>query len=285
MTEIRDSANFFSNCPRLRRSTRRFKPNIPDTNHQKGSEILKPQHCRKRKRKQKEDETTEPEVVLPSFGRQRLKGRLRSKNEVTYQQERLDTNTFQCYFENLWRSLPDERTNSFAYLDCLWFNLYSKPHSKAKVLTWIKKKQVFSKKYVIVPIVRWDHWSLLIFCHMGESLQSKSPTPCMLLLDSLRNTNPMRLEPGIRKFVLDLYKTEERPENRKQIYGIPLMIPKVPQQRNGVECGNFVLYFIKLFIDGAPEIFSISEGYPYFMKNNWFTYESLDGFCERLISS
>nr|POE55163.1 phosphate transporter pho1 like 3 [Quercus suber] len=69
---------------------------------------------------------------------------------------------------------------------------------KAKVLTWIQK-DIFSKKYVLVPIVCWHHWSLLIFCHFGESTKSETRTPCMLLLDSLEKANPRQLESDIRK--------------------------------------------------------------------------------------
>ncbi|KAG6683872.1 hypothetical protein I3842_12G034200 [Carya illinoinensis] len=130
-------------------------------------------------------------------------------------------------------------------------------------------KHIFSKKYVFVPIICWSHWSLLIFCHFGESLQSKTRTPCMLLLDSLEMGNPRRLEPNIRKFVLDIYEAEGRFQ--------------VSQQRNGEECGQFVLYFMKLFMEGSPEGFSIGD-YPYFMKKIWFTPEGLDSFCQKLYS-
>ncbi|KAH9720696.1 ULP PROTEASE domain-containing protein [Citrus sinensis] len=85
-------------------------------------------------------------------------------------------------------------------------------------------------------------------------------------------------------FVMDIYKAEERPETKELISRIPLLVPKVPQQRNGEECGNFVLYFINLFVEGAPENFNL-EDYPYFMEKNWFTAEDLDCFCERLNSS
>ncbi|KAK7833408.1 hypothetical protein CFP56_025662 [Quercus suber] len=59
------------------------------------------------------------------------------------------------------------------------------------------------------PIKPRHHWSLLIFCHFGESKKSETRTPCMLLLDSLEKANPRQLEPDIRKYV--------------------------PQQRNGFE--------------------------------------------------
>ncbi|KAL6996980.1 hypothetical protein U1Q18_007104 [Sarracenia purpurea var. burkii] len=239
---------------------------------------------KKGKRKQKDEETSDPEVVHRSLGRERSKRKVNCNNGITPHplQQKLDTDTFECYLENLWASFSEERRNSFAYLDCLWFTLYMKEASKAKVLNWIKKKHIFSKKYVFVPIVRWCHWSLLIFCHLGESLQSKSGTPCMLLLDSLQMANPGRLEPGIRKFVLDIYKAEERPEIKEQISRIPLKVPKVPQQRNADECGNFVLYYIHLFVESAPENFNIFEGYPYFMKEDWFTPEGIQCFCKKL---
>ncbi|XP_059657373.1 uncharacterized protein LOC132303935 isoform X2 [Cornus florida] len=243
---------------------------------------------RKRKSRREAEQSSDTEVVpSSSFGsfrcRERSK-RINSVGGITQQQGKMDTDTFECYLGKLWRSLSEEKSNSFTYLDCLWFILYMKGDAKERVLNWIKRKNIFSTKYVFVPIVQWCHWSLLIFCHFGESTQSKTRTPCMLLLDSLQMSNPKRLEPGIRKFVFDIYESEDRPENKKLIKKIPLLIPKVPQQRNGEECGNYVLYYIKLFIESAPENFSIAEGYPYFMKKDWFTTEGLECFCKELDS-
>lgn len=213
-----------------------------------------------------------------------IKSEKNMKNGLDRKKKKLDTDDFECYLRNLWRSFSEDTMTSCAYLDCLWFQLYLQASYKEKVLTWIKKKNIFSKRYVFVPIVCWRHWSLLILCHFGESSESKTRTPCMLLLDSLESANPRRLEPNIRKFILDIYKSEGRPENKKLISKIPLLVPKVPQQRNGEECGKFVLYFINLFVECAPENFSIHEGYPYFMEQNWFNQEGLECFCKRLES-
>lgn len=202
---------------------------------------------------------------------------------VIKEKKKLDSGEFDCYFQNLWRSFSEDKRTCFTYLDSLWFYWYMKASSKGKVLTWIKEKQIFLKKYVLVPIVCWGHWSLLIFCHLGESTMSKARTPCMLLLDSLEMANPRRLEPDIRKFVLDIYRSEGRDENEKLIYKIPLLVPKVPQQRNGEECGQYVLYFINLFVKDAPDDFSIKD-YPYFMNKHWFSLQCLDNFFEELDS-
>ncbi|XP_039027594.1 probable ubiquitin-like-specific protease 2A [Hibiscus syriacus] len=222
--------------------------------------------CRKKISKQ---ELCDIKLTAPCFldsiqSRARSNRRFKSKNSIFKLKNKLDSGSFECYLRTIWSRFPEDKQTLFTYLDCQWFAWYRKAYYRKKFLSWIKRKEIFSKTYVLVPIVCWDHWSLLIFCHFGESLQSKTRTPCVLLLDSLQMSDPMRLEPDIRKFMFDIYKTEGRPENKQTIYGIPLLVPKVPQQRNGKECGNFVLYFIKLFVESAPGNFSI-EDYPYFM--------------------
>uniref|UniRef100_A0A1D1XNJ9 Putative ubiquitin-like-specific protease 2A n=1 Tax=Anthurium amnicola TaxID=1678845 RepID=A0A1D1XNJ9_9ARAE len=198
------------------------------------------------------------------------------------ERKKLDTNVFQSYLEYLWSRIFDQKIEFYAYLDCLWFSLYKKGPSQTKVLTWIKKKQIFSRKYVFVPIICWRHWSLLILCHFGESFQSKTKRPCMLLLDSLGKIDPMRLEPDIRRFVLDIYKSEGFEGKEDYISEIPLLVPKVPQQRNGEECGIFVLYFIYLFLQRAPEAFS-QEDYPSFLTESWFSWEDMENFYMQVL--
>ncbi|XP_020235782.1 probable ubiquitin-like-specific protease 2A isoform X1 [Cajanus cajan] len=205
------------------------------------------------------------------------------KKALSRPKEKLDSGVFDIYLKKIWKICSEDRKRHFMYFDSLWFSLYRTALSKDKVLTWIKKEHIFSKAYVFVPIVCWGHWSLLILCHFGESLQLTTRSRCMLLLDSLEMANPRRLEPEIRRFVLDIYKTADRPETKHLVSQIPFLVPKVPQQRDGNECGFFVLYFINLFLELAPDNFSM-EGYPYFMKKDWFTFNCLDSFYERLDS-
>ncbi|KAK2978190.1 hypothetical protein RJ640_030363, partial [Escallonia rubra] len=241
---------------------------------------------RRRKSKQVVEVLSDSEETPPHslHCRGQPKRRGNCSNTITRQQGKLDTNKFTCYLENMWRGFPEEKRHSVTYIDCFWFELYTKDSNKAKVMSWIKKKGIFSKRYVFVPIVKWCHWSLLILCHLGENIQSKTRSPCMLLLDSLQMAEPMRLEPGIRKFVLDIFEAEERTEKKELIRKIPFLVPKVPQQRDGKECGKFVLYYINLFLESAPKNFSLHEGYPYFLKEDWFTPEGLECFCRSLDS-
>ncbi|XP_065877209.1 probable ubiquitin-like-specific protease 2A [Euphorbia lathyris] len=215
--------------------------------------------------------------------RKRSKRRFRPKDTIARvkKKEKLNSGEFDHYFQNLWRSFSEDQRTCFAYFDSMWFSLYMKAQYKGRVLTWIKKKKIFSKKYVIVPIVYWGHWNLLIFCHFGESFESDVRKPCMLLLDSLEIADPRRLEPYIRRFVLDIYRSEENAENETLISHIPLLVPKVPQQRSNVDCGNYVLYYIYSFVQMAPNDFNAKE-YPYFMDRNWFSAECLERFFEEL---
>ncbi|XP_077253033.1 cysteine proteinases superfamily protein isoform X2 [Tasmannia lanceolata] len=223
------------------------------------------------------------EIPSPCFSdtyphHEKSKRVVKSRPKFLKELNMIDTNMFQSHLEKIWRPFSKKKKRYCAYLDCLWFSLYTKGWDKNKVLMWIQRKRIFIKKYVFIPIICWGHWSLLILCHFGARLESKTRKPCMLLLDSLNMTDPKRLEPDIRKFVLDIYRTEGRCEDKELISKIPLLVPK----RNGEECGIFILYFIKLFLQSAPKVFSISEGYPYFLNENWFDFESLESFCEKM---
>ncbi|GFP94233.1 probable ubiquitin-like-specific protease 2a, partial [Phtheirospermum japonicum] len=216
-----------------------------------------------------------------SRGRVR-RGRYNS-SAITIERGKLDSATFLHYFTHIWSGFPEEKLKSVTYLDPLWFELYSNEKNRSMVLKWIKEKGVLSMKYVFVPIVMWSHWSLLIFCHFGEThLYSKTNGPCMLLLDSLHAIGPTRLEPLIRRLLFDIYKSEERLESKEQLKKMPLLIPKVPQQKKGEECGYYILYFIKRFLESAPENLNVSEGYPHFMKKDWFSVEEVESFCKSL---
>ncbi|KAI3765968.1 hypothetical protein L2E82_16015 [Cichorium intybus] len=212
--------------------------------------------------------------------------RRRNRGNMINPARKLNSDKVHSYLEKLWLDFPEDKKSSFTHLDPLWYTLYSSDAHKEKVLNWIKKKDIFSRKYVVFPIVQWGHWSVLIFCHFGESLGSKFKTPCILLLDSLEKADHSKqLEPVIRKFVFDIYRNFERTEDKRLLRKMPFLVPKVPQQRDNEGCGFFALYYIKLFVENAPESFSISNGYPYFMKKDWFNSEGLDDFCKTLDSS
>ncbi|KAF5179687.1 pentatricopeptide (PPR) repeat-containing protein [Thalictrum thalictroides] len=204
---------------------------------------------------------------------------------INQQNRKLNSDQFDIILENMWNnyfSIEIERKKLFKCIDCLWFDMYMTQETKPKVLNWIKKQDIFSKKYVFIPIVCWGHWRLVILCNFGECIHSETIRPCMLLLDSLNSADPKTIEPNIRMFIKDICREEGKTEIVESLAQIPLLVPKVPQQQNSEDCGIYVLYYINLFMKNAPEDVSISESYSNFMNENWFNIEGLETFWNEI---
>ncbi|KAG9144520.1 hypothetical protein Leryth_010743 [Lithospermum erythrorhizon] len=200
-------------------------------------------------------------------------------NSETQERGELSNFKFGHYMEIIWNELPEEKKKYSTCLDPSNFLLYGNEARKGDVVGWIKKRNVTSKRYVIIPSVEGNHWRLFIICHSEETVESSNRIECLLLLDSLQARKSRYLfEDRLRRLITDVYGM---PENGEKIKEIPLMVPKVPQQTNGRDCGYFVLYYIKLFIESAPEIFSRSS-YPYFMSKNWFCPQQVERFFNTL---
>ncbi|XP_062197628.1 probable ubiquitin-like-specific protease 2B [Phragmites australis] len=198
-------------------------------------------------------------------------------------QDKLDTDIFELYMEYLWKHIDEDKKSAYTYFDSLWFHMYNKGLNKSNILKWIKAKKIFSREYVFVPIVCWGHWSLLVLCHFNETNYSDAKKgPRMILLDSLNTTDPTRLQSDIRRFIVDIYKTEEREESKQFINKIRLEFPKVPQQ-NGEDCGIYVLYFIHCFLQNKNlvEVLQnkkLEEDFGKLFDDVWFNLEELENF-------
>ncbi|KAF0894739.1 hypothetical protein E2562_002025 [Oryza meyeriana var. granulata] len=130
----------------------------------------------------------------------RRSNRIATSNRDKKNKDKLNTDIFESYLEDLWKHIDEEKRSAYAYFDSLWFNMYNSGHNKSNVLKWIKSKKVFSRQYVFVPIVCWGHWNLLVLCNFGETdYLGTDKGPRMLLLDSLKTTNPTRLRLAIRR--------------------------------------------------------------------------------------
>ncbi|KAH7659633.1 Ulp1 peptidase protein [Dioscorea alata] len=191
----------------------------------------------------------------------------------------IDTDKFKFYFEHLWKNLTEEKRRSSIYVDSLWFSIYKSKVTKEKVLKWIKMKKILKKKYVFIPIVCWGNWSLLILYNFGENRKPNIKKPFMLLLDSLHQANSKRLNLDISRFILDICRTEamDHLSDKAIISKIPLLVPNVPQQRNGVDCGIFVLYYLFLFVQNVATNFAL-DGLPIFCKEDWFSQDDIENF-------
>ncbi|GJN28086.1 hypothetical protein PR202_gb16168 [Eleusine coracana subsp. coracana] len=250
--------------------------------------------------------------ALPSFYDNLPKNkssRIATSRRNKANQDKLDTGIFESYMEYVlhlyffleccllfWKHLvllllsqgslerlDEDKKSAYAYLDSLWFNMYYRGHNKPNVLKWIKAKRIFSRQYVFVPMVCCGHWSLLVLCHFNETDCSDAKKgPRMIVLDSLNTTDPTRLQSVIRRFIVDIYKTEEREESEQFINKIRLEFPKVPQQ-NGDECGIYVLYFIQCFLQNKnlAEVLKnkrLEEDFGQLFEDGWFNPEEIENF-------
>lgn len=83
--------------------------------------------------------------------------RLVRRNQVPKLDKHLDTNIIDKYMEQLWKNLPEEKQESCTFLDCLWFSMYLEEALSFNILKWTKAKNIFSRRYVFIPIVHWYH--------------------------------------------------------------------------------------------------------------------------------
>lgn len=91
------------------------------------------------------------------------------------------------------RSWIGSRRKMYSQKNMFLFPLYYGMHfTYFEGMTWLQELLL-----VNVLICR-SHWTLLILCHFSE--ESKSASPCMVLLDSLQSAN-QSLESEIRKYV------------------------------------------------------------------------------------
>ncbi|KAJ7953629.1 ubiquitin-like-specific protease 1D [Quillaja saponaria] len=130
-----------------------------------------------------------------------------------------------------------------------------------KFRRWWKGVNIFEKAYVLIPIHEDLHWSLAIICIPDKEEESG---PIILHLDSLGLHSSKSVFDNIRRYMIEEwnYINQKTVSSDLPIAGriwkhlprrIDQKIITVPQQKNDYDCGLFVLFFIKRFIEEAPE--------------------------------
>ncbi|XP_020584950.1 ubiquitin-like-specific protease 1D isoform X2 [Phalaenopsis equestris] len=144
-----------------------------------------------------------------------------------------------------------------------------------KLRRWWKGVDIFLKAYILLPIHGSSHWSLVIISNPGKEDDSGL---LILHLDSLG----LHSSQEIFRIVSDFLEEEWNYVNQNPIADLPfrgdiwqhlpLRIEKkkvmVPQQKNKYDCGIFVLYFIKRFLEEAPQ--RLRKHDPSMFHSRWF---------------
>ncbi|XP_057416870.1 ubiquitin-like-specific protease 1D isoform X2 [Lotus japonicus] len=138
-----------------------------------------------------------------------------------------------------------------------------------KFRRWWKGVNIFQKAYVLIPIHEDLHWSLIIICIPDKGDESG---PIILHLDSLGLHSSQSVFDNIKSYLIEEKKYMDRDcvysdvsiadriwkclSRRIEAQVITIVLHfthQVPQQKNEYDCGLFVLYFIKRFMEEAPE--------------------------------
>ena len=154
----------------------------------------------------------------------------------------------------------------------------------ARVERWTRGVDVFAKRFLLVPVLDQQHWSLAIVCHPGELAKRAiarerreldvgatededededcPARPCVIHMDSLRMHSAKKIEKWLRCFLEMEWRkrhSDEEPftlrERTARAGGPPadllLAMPKVPQQTNSCDCGVYTLRYGQEFLARA----------------------------------
>ena len=154
----------------------------------------------------------------------------------------------------------------------------------ARVERWTRNVDIFAKRFLLVPVLDQQHWSLAIVCHPGELAKRAlarerreldvgatededededcPARPCVIHMDSLRMHSAKKIEKWLRCFLEMEWRkrhSDEEPftlrERTARAGGPPadllLAMPKVPQQTNSCDCGVYTLRYGQEFLARA----------------------------------
>ncbi|XP_077244064.1 ubiquitin-like-specific protease 1D isoform X2 [Tasmannia lanceolata] len=130
-----------------------------------------------------------------------------------------------------------------------------------KFRRWWKGVNIFQKAYIFLPIHADQHWSLVIICIPAKEDDSG---PIILHLDSLEYHSSSLIFSNIENYLKEewnyLNQADAPPDVpiapkiwKKLSRRIEQKVIPVPQQKNDYDCGLFVLFFMELFIEEAPD--------------------------------
>lgn len=171
-------------------------------------------------------------------------------------------------------------------------NLSSGHRDMESLSRWTSDVEIFSNKYLFVPICMYHHWTLAVICNAGNVMSWNSKwnnpkeRPCILYFDSLGtfrgSTNCQRL----LRFYLEMEWKKRMDWKRTTRVHIPrenLSIWNIsaPEQKNEFDCGLFMLYYVVRFLQHPPNQGAFTNRADLCVKN-WFTHEDIKVFRAKM---
>lgn len=103
-----------------------------------------------------------------------------------------------------------------------------------------KNTDIFSKKYLVIPVCDGHHWILVIVRTV--------PNISLMILDSL-NQNRTSVERRIIRYLRDQWSARTTQGGKKTLEVKQIRYPTVPQQPNDKDCGLYVMKCFEQFLD------------------------------------
>lgn len=193
------------------------------------------------------------------------------------------------YLKN--KILPEER-HRFHFFNSFFFrkmaDLDKDPLSSSegkaaflRVRKWTRKVNLFEKDYIFIPVNFNFHWSLIVICHPGEvasfedeNVEKAHKVPCILHMDSIKGTHS-GLKNHIQSYLWEEWKEKQNKISEdisSKFLNMRFISLELPQQENSFDCGLFLLHYVELFLEEAPDNFTPFKitKFSSFLNVDWF---------------
>ncbi|KAL0093670.1 hypothetical protein F4703DRAFT_1283224 [Phycomyces blakesleeanus] len=153
---------------------------------------------------------------------------------------RKDTHIFNCFFYPYLREMVEKENNEFS------------------LKKWTSNLDLFKKKHLIVPVNESGHWFLMIACNIDQCLSEK-PTdrkPRIYLLDSIGVERKSILKNMVKYLN---HEAKARYGSETTFIKPDLVHANVPQQKNGSDCGIYLIHFVGVFLENPEKCIDLLE--------------------------
>ena len=189
-----------------------------------------------------------------------------------------------------------EKVHAFSSLFYAWIKDYkSTKEAHDRVAKWTKRIDIFELDFIFFPIIYNLHCSLVVICrplhwalfqnefshdHMQNSVG------CFLHFDSCNQSvhQTKEIYHVITNFLSHEWNSKKKKSNqdndKNNIIRLPIIRPLCPKQKNGYDCGPFVIKYVEKFLALFPgtSINDINSKIKDSLKANMFTQSEVTQF-------